>query len=160
MSRKKKPLIERFETKYRINNKTQCWEWIGAFYGSGYGNIMLENGKITGSHRASWLIHKGKIPLNHNICHKCDNKKCVNPEHLFIGTQKDNLHDMSKKGRRRSNTPIGIHNINAKLVDEKVREIRNKYVPYIYTLQMLADEYNVSKRLIYMVISNKIWKHV
>ncbi len=160
MSRKKKSLLERFNTKYQINPHNHCWEWKGACYKNGYGNIMLEDGKVTGSHRVSWLIHKGEIPFKHNVCHTCDNVKCVNPDHLFIGTQKDNLKDMTNKGRRKSNTPLGVNNINAKLIDEKVREIRRKYTPYVYTLQMLADEYEVSKRLIYMVISKKIWRHV
>lgn len=160
MTRKTKSLKERFDTKYDINPVTDCWEWKGAFYGNGYGNIMLENQRVTGAHRASFLIYKGEIPFGLNVCHHCDNRSCVNPSHLFLGTDKENMQDMTDKGRRRSNTPVGINHCHAKLTNEKVLEIRRKYTPRVITLQDLADEYEVSKRLIYLIVKKQIWKHI
>ena len=153
-------LKERFSNKYIINEDTGCWNWIGSCYSNGYGNIMLENKKITGAHRASWLIYKGLIPKNVNVCHKCDNVKCVNPDHLFLGTQKQNLADMTNKGRRRSNTPKGSCNINAKLNEHDVINIRKMYIPGVVTHQEIADIYNVTKRAITVILNRKGWKHV
>lgn len=75
-----------------------CWEWQGPVVSVGYGCFRIEN-KSVYAHRASWEIFKGEIPKGMLICHTCDNPKCVNPEHLFIGNHKDNYEDMKKKGR-------------------------------------------------------------
>lgn len=76
-----------------------CWVWAGATKPTGYGNFYL-NGKTVGAHVASYVLHIGCPAEGLIVCHKCDNPSCVNPEHLFIGTQKDNLDDMDFKGRR------------------------------------------------------------
>ncbi len=78
-------------------DENDCWNFKGALR-SGYGAIKY-NGKICGAHRVSFEITNGKIPDGLLVCHKCDNKKCVNPEHLFLGTYKDNMQDCLKKGR-------------------------------------------------------------
>lgn len=77
-----------------------CWEFQGALR-SGYGALRVD-GKIYGTHRLSWEIYFGKIPEGKFICHACDNRKCINPKHLFLGDPVDNVHDMIKKGRRHS----------------------------------------------------------
>lgn len=93
----------KFWEKVRITNADDCWEWIASKNRKGYGNfyISLGNSKElhTMAHRFSWCLEFGKVPDGMSVCHKCDNPSCVNPSHLFLGTAKDNVQDMIKKGR-------------------------------------------------------------
>jgi hypothetical protein len=97
---------ERFNKKYLIDETTDCWEWQNATNNIGYGMFRWSTGKMRTAHRASYELYIGPIPANMLVCHKCDNPKCVNPEHLWVGTRKDNYDDMVSKGRHYTH-PLG-----------------------------------------------------
>lgn len=102
MSRKRTlTFFQRFIKKYRTSKKG-CWEWVGCKNKSGYGLIANENMKIKFAHRSSYTFFIGEISKGMCVCHKCDNPSCVNPFHLFLGTQKDNLRDMYDKNRHKN----------------------------------------------------------
>lgn len=145
-----KRLEERFHSKYIPEPNTGCWLWMGAMQENGYGSVKQNKISLT-AHRASWVLHHGFIPKNLNVCHKCDERSCVNPAHLFLETQKENIQDMIKKGRR---------DFSQKLSAEIVREIRNEYKgPYKgKSLKSLAIQYGVSLQNVHYIVKNKIWK--
>ena len=114
---------ERFNEKWKLNKKTKCWEWTASL-ANGYGQLMMifENGnRPVVAHRVAWQLYRGSIPIGLFVLHKCDNPKCVRPAHLFLGTQKDNIHDMINKDR----VSYGEKHYCTKLSFEEVENIRS-----------------------------------
>lgn len=109
------------------------------------------------AHRVAYSHWKESIPDGMNVLHRCDNPACVNPDHLFIGTQADNVADMMRKKRNVSVPKFGEANPMAKLTAEKVSQIRKRYVPRKVTLKILATEYGVSEASIHNAIKGKRW---
>jgi hypothetical protein len=132
-----------------------CWNWKGGFLRHGYGNTSI-NDKTIAAHRASWIAWKGDIPKGIQVLHRCDNPKCINPDHLFLGTQKDNMQDMLKKNR--DNYAKGETSGTALLTNKQVLEIRKfkgKKSSY-----KICDEFGVVASTIRAIWNDRTWKHL
>lgn len=112
----------------RVVKHSGCWGWSGSKNDNGYGCVRLggRGGKSTLAHRLSWELHHGPIPDGMQVLHRCDNPGCTNPEHLFLGTNEDNIRDRMRKGRPGSQAwrDAGERHPNAKLTDEQCAQIR------------------------------------
>lgn len=136
-----------------INIDTGCWEWNRYLNKSGYGRIIHKGNNIL-LHRLMFQLKYGEFDSNLFVCHKCDNPKCCNPEHLFLGTAFDNNLDKKLKGRDK----VKEDNPAAKLRNEDVINIRNLYKEGNITQKELAKIYNVHPANICRIINNKIWQ--
>lgn len=137
-----------------------CWNWTARRNAGGYGEITV-NRKKTTAHRISYVLHHGPIPEGEGfhgyvVRHKCDNPSCVNPDHLELGTQYQNMQDRKERGREV--TPLGSKHGMAKLGDYDVRAIRE--LAGHYSQKSLAAMFNISVSAISMIVNRKIWKHI
>lgn len=154
----KQTLQEGYE-KFVIKYPEGCWGWSGcAPKNPGYGQFRFSMKKER-AHRASWIIHFGEIPKGMFVLHTCDNRICSNPDHLFLGTNLDNINDMLKKKRHKFMWQKGSKNHMAKLNEEKVKEIRNRLSDGEIG-RRLAFEYNVDPMTISNIKHKSIWKNL
>lgn len=139
-----------------VEKSDYCWNWIGGLSTLGYSRFVF-NGKIWVGSRLIWTWTFGEIPEKMKICHKCDNRKCVNPDHLFLGTQKDNIQDMLNKGRwlfRRGNLK------KPGMTVDQVEKIR-KDIDQGMSRSDICEKYFIkSKATVSNIKNRKSWKHL
>lgn len=149
------PLRERFDSHWTPEPFSGCWLWTASVDRVGYGHIWeFPSRKLRPAHRVSWEIHRGEIPNGLNVLHKCDVRCCVNPDHLFLGTQTDNMRDCAKKGR--NNAPNGERQHLSRLTEADVIAIRESSDPG----SKLAERFKVSRSALYSARNGETWKHV
>ena len=149
--------MERFWSKVKKGDR--CWEWTAALTSDGYGRFWLD-AKTLGAHRISWEIANGAIPKGFCVCHRCDNPRCVRPDHLFLGTNADNLRDMRQKGRNSAPPDNrGERCGMSKLTARQVLEIRRRRSNGEEGAA-LGDEFGVSAMQIYRIALRQRWGHL
>ena len=150
------PIEALFWAKVDKRGPDECWNWTAGLFKTGYGKFNMD-GKLRRAHRVSWEFANGRpAPDDLMICHTCDNRACVNPAHLFLGTRSDNMKDAVKKGRAKG-LPPGESHPSARLTVEQVREIRAVTNP---DRQELARKYGVTPVHIDQIRARLKWKHV
>ena len=143
---------ERIKKRVEIDHSTGCWNWSGVLHKQGYG--MIRSNRIHHlTHRVSYTVFKGDIPQGMFVCHHCDNRRCVNPEHLFLGTVQDNQLDMKNKNR----SIFGERCSTAKLKEANVLEILAMKKSG-KTGREVAKAFNVSPSLVCMIAKGKVWQ--
>jgi hypothetical protein len=150
-------LEHRFESKVRRDRKAGCWLWRGSKRGGGYGQFSIK-GKLHAAHRVAFELYNGPIPDGLCVCHKCDVRECVNPDHLFLGTQADNVRDRDEKGRtsKGKKHALAKRHALAKLTEAAVRDIRTKRMTQVE----FAKLYGVSPVTICLAQRGETWAHV
>lgn len=149
--------LSRFEAKYIPEPNSGCWLWTAGVDSSGYGTFIYD-GRTLGAHRVSFMLHRGVIPGGLLVCHTCDVRVCVNPNHLFLGTIQDNIDDRDRKGRHPRLR--GNAGTNSKLTEDQVIEILEKHDGKVNTIYTLGVEYKVHPTTIHLILKGRNWSHV
>lgn len=130
-----------------VKKSKGCWLWLDNVGTHGYGQISIKN-RPEVTHRVSWELHRGKIPAGICVLHRCDNRRCVNPDHLFLGTRADNQDDMAKKGRA-----------GKKYAPAQVRKMRRLFAAG-HAMKAIAREMNTSDSVVAYVVKRIYHKYV
>lgn len=146
-------LFKRVENTAFLTDE-DCWNWIGCTNNRRYGSIGLA-GKVIGAHCYSYLIYKGSIEEGQHVLHKCDNRRCVNPSHLFLGSNYDNIQDKINKGR----LPKGDTHNSSVLLSSQVLQMREDYKTET-RLWVLAKRYNIASSTVFKIVNRQRWKHI
>ena len=160
--------LERFNSNIGTASESGCVPWKGNHSNKGR-PLFGFNGSQQYAHRVMWAIHNGPIPLSMYVCHTCDNPICVNPDHLFLGTARDNYHDMVGKGRRRTTKGMktgrrpsvaGSNHPRAKLCEFDVKLMRALFYQNGVSAVRLGLKFGVASRVAWSAIHGKTWSHV
>lgn len=158
IKQREKTFDEKFWEKADVRGENDCWEWKASRNRKGYGNFYLSVGKSESihvlAHRVAYILaYDVQVPQETQVCHSCDNPACVNPKHLFLGTSKDNVADMYKKGRAASQKGIRNH---AKLDEEKIAEIKQLKKQGVMS-KVIAKMFGLNESTISRMLNNHTW---
>ena len=148
-------MFARFLSKIKATDG--CWDWTGGKNRFGYGSFQLRTNKSILAHRTCWNMFNGEIPIGVCVYHKCDNPGCVNPDHLFLGTHKENMEDKIKKGRH--NCAKGEKNGMSKLKNDDVVKIK-EMIGLGLKNHEIVKKFGYSHLSVSRIRHNKIWKHL
>lgn len=153
------PVIDSFMSKVEIVTESGCWFWMACLMNKGYGQFW--NGeKVVLAHRASYSMMVGEIG-GMDVLHKCDTPCCVNPDHLFLGTHRQNMEDMARKGRSDKNWKVrGSDSCHSRLSAGQVLEIRRLYATGAHSQRDLARQFDVSQPAIKCITKRQVWRHI
>ena len=151
---------DKFLSKYFPEPKTGCWLWVGKTNADGYGELHSEDNEfgLRSAHRYSYTIHHGHIPAKLQVLHKCDQPCCINPDHLFLGTQQENIADMDRKGRRK--VGVGVRHSKARVNNEQAIAIKQEYSKGLLKQKDIAEKYGIDRSAVSAIVNNRTWKHV
>lgn len=146
---------QRFWSK--VDKLGDCWDWQANKDYKGYGSFVF-NGKQQKAHRVAWELTYGRIPDSLHCLHRCDRPSCVRPDHLFLGTNADNMADMVRKGRNKPHK--GVNNNKAKLTEDQVKQIREIHFAGKATLSEIGLMFKVSGVQVGNIVRRESWKHI
>ena len=138
---------------------SDCWLWRASRDGGGYGTVAYR-GRVSKAHRVSWCLFRSEIPPGIKVLHKCDVRNCVNPDHLFLGTQADNVQDMMKKGRQRTTPKYGEQNPMSRLTAHEVLEMREIRQRTGMSAKRLGERFGVSTMTAHRAINKISWSTI
>ena len=144
-------ILGRFRDKFVPEPNSGCWLWTASTFRTGYGKFRVDD-RMVSAHRVSYELHNGLIPEGLHVCHTCDVKVCVNPDHLWLGTNQDNVDDRDAKGRQAKGSEHG----RAKLTEEQVWEIYHAEG----TLREIAEQYGVLFQQVSKIKRKEKWRHL
>lgn len=139
----------------KVKKTDACWEWQACCVKNGYGQFRADGGSRVYAHRMSWSLSVGQIPCDMDVLHECDNRKCVNPAHLFLGTNQDNIDDKVQKNRQSR----GSRSNRTDLTEQDVLEILRLHRSGISAVR-IAGMFPTSRQAIGEMVKGKSWKHV
>ena len=157
MAFRKKPGFTERKFWEKVRKTDGCWIWTGSTSDYGHGEVRIDK-KLVRAHRVVWEWLIGPIPDGMCVLHSCDNPPCVNPDHLFVGTKKDNTQDMMQKGRNRYAPHRGEAHGNAVLMQSQVDEIRGLYATGRYTQVQIAAMYGTTQSHVSQITRRAQWK--
>jgi len=149
--------IDRFYSLINYNGEDECWDWKRNLPPTGVYPVLRINHRNISVNRLSYFLYYGEFDESLLVCHTCDNPKCVNPHHLFLGTTRDNTLDMIKKGRDKI---CGEKNIKAKITEKDVLRIRELFATGSMTVLDISAKYPINPETIGKIISGRLWKNV